>query len=131
YGEWLGDYGSAIRDYAWSYALLQEHDLRHENSDALLADLDHHLNGRTWLSTQQQPALARSSLATQADESIPWALRIQTDQARHELAAGAVEATTLAGARAIDATAINPGEAPVFLETTLRGHLKPGQPVKA
>src|SRR5690606_27645975 len=127
YAEWLGDYGSAIRDYAWSYALMHQHGLQHENREALLADLDHHLTGRNWLSTQEQQALVRASLAMQADESVPWALRIQADPGGGELNAGAVEAITLAGPAALDATAINPGEAPVFLEVNLRGHMRAGQ----
>src|SRR5690606_7147135 len=105
FAEWLGDYGSAIRDYAWSYALMHEHDLQHDNREALLADLDHHLAGRNWFSTQEQLALVRASLAMEANESVPWNLQIQADSGGGELKAGAVEAITLAGPAALDATA--------------------------
>lgn len=54
---WLGDYGSDIRDQAMIYVLLSENKLLPQAQDSLLLTLTQNLNGKRWLSTQENNAL--------------------------------------------------------------------------
>jgi alpha-2-macroglobulin len=71
---WHGDYGSATRDAALSYALLKEHQLSPPGSEALLFTLDELIRGRTWLSTQEQTAILRAGIAASlaTGNTISW-----------------------------------------------------------
>ncbi|WP_372013289.1 alpha-2-macroglobulin family protein [Pseudoxanthomonas sp. 10H] len=72
--QWLGDYGSRIRDDALMVALLHERDRAEARYDARVVDLARVLQarrdedgaGRLWLSTQEQMALARLGRALEA-----------------------------------------------------------------
>ena len=62
--EWLGDYGSQVRDNALMLALLKRHKLEAANANARLLALSKDLAARSqgryvWYSTQEQIALAR------------------------------------------------------------------------
>jgi uncharacterized protein YfaS (alpha-2-macroglobulin family) len=70
--EWLGDYGSAVRDLAMSYALMHQYDLRHDNREVLLTQLAARLSGRTYMSTQEQMALLLAARAAGGSSSTPW-----------------------------------------------------------
>lgn len=70
---YFGDYGSAIRDDALMIALTHENKLAKPSWDARAVDLGRHLearrsNGWTWLSTQEQVAIARLGKALAADQ---------------------------------------------------------------
>lgn len=71
--EYLGDYGSRLRDDALMIALVHEHDLATPAFDARAVSLGRELDARRnrgwlWLSTQEQVALARLGKALMADQ---------------------------------------------------------------
>ncbi len=71
---WLGDYGSDLRDEAMLQALLREHGRAEAALDPRLLGLSRDLQarggeGRLWLSTQEQIALARLGRALALDGS--------------------------------------------------------------
>ncbi|GAA5072572.1 alpha-2-macroglobulin family protein [Lysobacter panacisoli] len=71
--EYLGDYGSRLRDDALMIALVHEHDLATPAFDARTVPLGRELDARRnlgwlWLSTQEQVALARLGKALMADQ---------------------------------------------------------------
>lgn len=55
--EWLGDYGSRVRDLALAYALLLQHDIAHPRREQWLFEVSQLLVGRRYLSTQERYAL--------------------------------------------------------------------------
>ncbi|MFD0738041.1 alpha-2-macroglobulin [Lysobacter koreensis] len=72
--EYLGDYGSRLRDDALMIALVHEHDLATPKYDARAVPLGRELDvrrnsGWLWLSTQEQVALARLGKALLADQA--------------------------------------------------------------
>lgn len=54
---WWGDYGSALRDAALSYALLTRHQMQAPNMENLLVLVAGHLQQERWLSTQEKMAV--------------------------------------------------------------------------
>lgn len=71
--EYLGDYGSRLRDDALMIALVHEHNLAAPEFDARAVSLGRELDARRnrgwlWLSTQEQVALARLGKALMADQ---------------------------------------------------------------
>jgi uncharacterized protein YfaS (alpha-2-macroglobulin family) len=61
--EWLGDYGSAVRDLSMTYALLAEAKVEHPRRELLLNDIAQRLAGRRYLSTQEQISVFRAARA--------------------------------------------------------------------
>jgi hypothetical protein len=55
--DWLGDYGSRIRDQALAYALLMRHGAQHPRREGLLSDLAGDFERRRYYSTQERLAL--------------------------------------------------------------------------
>lgn len=72
--EYLGDYGTQLRDLALMIALVHEHKLSKPEYDRRAVDLGRELDVRRsrtwfWLSTQEQVALARLGKALMVDQS--------------------------------------------------------------
>ncbi|WP_082638975.1 alpha-2-macroglobulin family protein [Lysobacter antibioticus] len=72
--EYLGDYGSRLRDDALMIALVHEHKLSKPEYEARVVGMGRELDARRnsgwlWLSTQEQVALARLGKALMADQS--------------------------------------------------------------
>jgi len=61
--EWLGDYGSTVRDLSMTYALLAEAKVEHPRRELLLNDIAQRLAGRRYLSTQEQISVFRAARA--------------------------------------------------------------------
>ena len=57
WSQWLGDYGSKVRDRSLAYALLLRHKLAHEKRENLLFDLSDDFSRRNYYSTQERLAL--------------------------------------------------------------------------
>ncbi len=121
YGEWLGDYGSALRDNAMSYVLMQRHQLQHARHEVLLTEVSAQLNGRRWLSTQEQLALLMAATAAGGSQDAPWAMTVAQAGTSRGLASGAVQSLTLTGADKGNITLTNTSAAPVFVELDIRG----------
>lgn len=77
---WLEDYGSDLRDNALILSLLNENNLLPEQQDLLLVKLTQQLNGKRWLSTQENNALflAGRELTATAGKSWQASLNGQT-----------------------------------------------------
>lgn len=121
YGEWLGDYGSAIRDYALTYVLLRRHQFEHEREALLLQDVATQLAGRQWLSTQEQFALLQAGTVAGGKEGAQWALTVRDAGKSRELAHNTVRAVTLSGGEASVLTLHNPSDTPVFVALDIHG----------
>ncbi|HET9643167.1 MAG TPA: alpha-2-macroglobulin family protein, partial [Burkholderiaceae bacterium] len=70
--EWLGDYGSAARDLALSYALLVRHQVAHSRRENLLFDLANRLGTRNYYSTQERMALFLAARAAGGESGGAW-----------------------------------------------------------
>jgi uncharacterized protein YfaS (alpha-2-macroglobulin family) len=131
--EWLGDYGSPVRDLALSYALLVRHDARHARRDGLLFDLAARLGGRQYWSTQERLALllaARAAGAVPGGKGAEWNAALRIGEAAQGLASRTTEM------RSFDAATLARGVAltsqhgqPLFVEIEASGYpLKPPAP---
>ena len=122
YGDdWLGDYGSAVRDYALSYALAAQYGLLDEGREALLAQLDGRLQGRSYLSTQEQMALVLAARAAGGDAEAPWSAELATAAGVQALQGAADRALALRGADLPALRLTNTGTQPLFAEFDLQG----------
>lgn len=120
--EWLGDYGSPLRDRAMLYALLARHDVKLDRAANLLFELSADAGKRRWLSTQEQIALVMAGRAAGLGTGKPWSLRIEGGQgfdgSKPSMlpvdAAAARQGTTL----------VNTGDAPLYVEVEASGYPK-------
>ena len=118
---WLGDYGSAVRDYASSYALATQYQLANEEREPLLVQLDGHLQGRSYLSTQEQMALVLAARAAGGDASAPWSATLATAAGRQDLRGSDDRSVPLRGADLASLQLTNTGTQPLFVELDLQG----------
>lgn len=117
---WLGDYGSDLRDQALMLALLREHKRTAEGADQRLLALSRDLQarggeGRLWLSTQEQIALARlgRSLALDGGRTFSGTLALGTETG--ELQADRAFSRSFGHADLVAGVRFTPrAEAPVF-----------------
>lgn len=70
--EYLGDYGSHVRDLAATIELLLRFDERRDDALALIFPLREALQRRRWLSTQEQTALVAAGLRLNTAQQIRW-----------------------------------------------------------
>ncbi|WP_332875866.1 alpha-2-macroglobulin family protein [Massilia sp. S19_KUP03_FR1] len=71
--EYLGDYGSGVRDQAMAYALLVRHKIEHPRRETMLLDLADRLSKpRYYYSTQERIALFLAARAAGGSASEPW-----------------------------------------------------------
>ncbi|MGD8161835.1 alpha-2-macroglobulin family protein [Pantoea sp. FN0307] len=78
---WLEDYGSPLRDSAQIVTLLREYQLLPEAQDDLIIALAQQLNGKQWLSTQENNALFLAAHTLEQDESTVWQVRLNEQEA--------------------------------------------------
>lgn len=122
YDDWLGDYGSAVRDYALAYALADQYQLRHDRVENLMTQLAAHMGNRSYLSTQEQMALLLAARAAGVDQAAPWQATLTVNGARQEFDGGksdrtvSLRAADLAGVRLV-----NHGGQPLFVEYDIQG----------
>ncbi|CAM3445006.1 Alpha-2-macroglobulin [Bordetella sputigena] len=119
--EWMGDYGSAVRDLALSYALMQQYDLRHARREVLLTDLAARLNGRSYFSTQEEMALLLAARASGVASAGSWEATLANGIDRTVLQ-GTDDRTVSLAAKDIGAMQLtNTGSRPVFAEFDVQG----------
>ena len=84
--EWLGDYGTPLRDTAMMFAILEKNNIQHKRKDNLISELAQMVPRARWLSTQEQTALlvAAKQFGTSSKDS--WQANV--------MVAGKVEALT-------------------------------------
>src|SRR5690606_42010636 len=119
--EWLGDYGSAVRDYALAYALAAKYQFAEQGRVTWLAQLDSRLQGRSYLSTQEQMALVLAAGAAGGDAGQPWAASLATAAGRQDLTGAADRSVALRGADVAALQLTNTGTQPLFAELDLQG----------
>ena len=121
FDEWLGDYGSAVRDYALSYALAAQYQLAEQGREPLLALLDGRLQGRTYLSTQEQMALVLAARAAGGDAGAPWSVAMATAAGSRDLTGADDRSVSMPGAELAALQLTNTGTQPLFVELDLQG----------
>ena len=77
WGDWLGDYGSRIRDLSLGYALMQRHKIAHERREGLLFDLADDFGQRRYYSTQERLALFLAVQSASGNKSEGWKASVQ------------------------------------------------------
>jgi uncharacterized protein YfaS (alpha-2-macroglobulin family) len=126
--EWLGDYGSGVRDLALAYALLNRHRVQHERRENLLFDLAERLGPRQYFSTQERLALylaARAAGAVAGDAE--WTALLKTGDKSTAVASRTTESRSFdAAALARGVALTNSTGAALFVEIDASGY-----PVKA
>ncbi len=77
--DWLGDYGTAVRDQALSYALMLRHKINHPQRETLLINLANNLGkSRHYFSTQERIALFLAARAAGGTVTDPWKAVVKT-----------------------------------------------------
>ncbi|HAU5562905.1 TPA: alpha-2-macroglobulin family protein [Serratia fonticola] len=74
---WLGDYGSPVRDRALILALLTENQLLPDMQGPLLIDLAKAVHGQRWFSTQENNALFLAARTLQQHNGEQWQATLQ------------------------------------------------------
>nr|WP_254598532.1 alpha-2-macroglobulin [Achromobacter piechaudii] len=122
YDEWLGDYGSSVRDYALSYALANQYGLKHERLENLLTQLTSRLGNRSYLSTQERMALLMAARAIGGDKGTPWEAALTVNGVRKPLDGGKSDQTVgLTAADLANTQILNTGAQSLFLEYDIQG----------
>lgn len=126
-GEWLGDYGSPLRDRATLYALLARHEVKLDRAANLLFELSNDTAKRRWLSTQEQISLVMAGRAAGLGAGKPWALTLEggADFKGDKPALLPVDAAAARKGAAIS----NTGDAPLYVEIEGAGYPKVAPPV--
>lgn len=119
--EWMGDYGSPVRDLALSYALMAQYDLRHERREVLLTDLASRLGGRSYFSTQEQMALLLAARAAGGKQNAPWEMTLANGTVRKVVQATGDQSISLKANDMGGLQLINSGSQPVFVELDIQG----------
>ncbi len=88
--EYLGDYGSPIRDTAMIIHLLGRHGLHANKMRALGHQLARELHSRQWLSTQERSALFLAGIALNQLPASDWEIRLDADDSQQLKGPGSV-----------------------------------------
>ncbi|MCY9822081.1 alpha-2-macroglobulin family protein [Aeromonas media] len=116
--DYLGDYGSPLRDEALELSLLRQHKLAEERWSALSAKVADTLAHRQWLSTQERLALLRLA---QVDPAADWQARVDSPLGSESLTGsaplllGAPEALAVSGVT-------NEGKGSLYVQRTVIGY---------
>ena len=122
YDEWLGDYGSSVRDYALAYAIANKYELHHERLDNLLTQLASRLGNRSYLSTQEQMSLLLAARAMGGDKATPWSATLTVNGSTKALAGGTSDQTvSLSAADLAGMQLLNTGSQSLFVEYDIQG----------
>lgn len=129
WAEWLGDYGSAARDLALSYALLQRHKVSHPKRENLLGDLANELDRHRYFSTQERLGLFLAARAAGGDTKEPWKAAFAGARS-DEVGGSGTQAFPLdVAALKKGVTVRNTGGQPLFAEIAVSGYpVKPLPP---
>ena len=83
--QWLGDYGSPLRDQALILALLEENDLMTDQREQRLFDLSDQLAASPWLSTQERNSLFLAGRDVLAKPEADWSAQLNSGGQTREL----------------------------------------------
>jgi len=122
YDEWLGDYGSSVRDYSLAYALANQYGLKHDRLENLLTQLTARLGNRSYLSTQERMSLLLAARVMGGDKSTPWSAALLVNGARKELDGGkSDQMVSVPAADLANTQIINTGSQSLFVEYDIQG----------
>lgn len=116
--DYLGDYGSPLRDQALELSLLRQHKLAAERWPALSAKVADTLAHRQWLSTQERLALLRLA---RVDPAVDWQARVTSSLGSGSLSGSAPlqQGTPEALAASV---VTNEGKGSLYVQRTLVGY---------
>lgn len=83
--QWLGDYGSPLRDQALILALLEENDLMTEQREQRLFELSDQLAASAWLSTQERNSLFLAGRDLLSKPEVDWSAQLNSGGQIREL----------------------------------------------
>lgn len=116
--DYLGDYGSPLRDQALELSLLRQHKLAVERWPALSAKVADTLAHRQWLSTQERLALLRLA---RFDPAVDWQARVTSSLGSGSLSGSAPLQQGASEALAAS-TVTNEGKGSLYVQRTLVGY---------
>ena len=139
WGEWLGDYGSRIRDQALAYALMVRHAIADPRRENLLLDLAADFERRRYFSTQERLALflAARGAGGNADQAWSALLQVGAEKGADRSAESETLSAKATEQRSFDAAALKRGititsktpNQPLFVEVSVQGYpVKPLPP---
>ncbi|MCF5854124.1 alpha-2-macroglobulin family protein [Aeromonas veronii] len=116
--DYLGDYGSQLRDEALELSLLRQHKLAVERWPALSAKVADTLAHRQWLSTQERLALLRLA---RFDPAVDWQARVTSSLGSGSLSGSAP--LQQGAPEALAASSVtNEGKGSLYVQRTLVGY---------
>ncbi|MCR3892876.1 alpha-2-macroglobulin family protein [Aeromonas caviae] len=116
--DYLGDYGSPLRDQALELSLLRQHKLAAERWPALSAKVADTLAHRQWLSTQERLALLRLA---RIDPAVDWQAWVASSLGSGSLSG--LAPLQLGAPEALAASAVtNEGKGSLYVQRTLIGY---------
>ena len=128
WGEWLGDYGSRVRDLALGYALMHRHKIEHDRREGLLFDLASDFDQRRYFSTQERLGLflaARSAIGKGAEAGADkgWKTTLSHGSTSEAWAGSGAQQQTITGQKLKSGVSVrNDGASAVYLEVTAQGY---------
>ncbi|HEY8879424.1 MAG TPA: alpha-2-macroglobulin [Roseateles sp.] len=132
WSQWLGDYGSRVRDRALAYALLLRHKVAHDKRENLLFDLSDDFSRRNYYSTQERLALflAVQAASNGAAKDDTWKTTLSiAGKADGWSGTGTGQQSFEVARLKSGITLKNEGGAPLYLDVTAQGYpVKPLPP---
>ncbi|WP_429108012.1 alpha-2-macroglobulin family protein [Aeromonas media] len=116
--DYLGDYGSPLRDQALELSLLRQHKLAADRWPALSAKVADTLAHRQWLSTQERLALLRLA---QVDPAADWQARVDSPLGSDSLSGSAALQLGTPEALAVSGVT-NEGKGSLYVQRTVIGY---------
>ena len=120
--DWLGDYGSPVRDQALILALLEENNLASSTLDARLFELSDELAASRWLSTQERNALFLAGRGLLGKPEGKWTARLDSAGEVRELDAAQSGLKLEGPLLASPLTVQNQGSDTLFQQLTVSGY---------
>ena len=120
---WWGDYGSNLRDWAMIYILLENHQVRPEGRENLVAQVAGAMAGRRHYSTQEQLALFLLGRGFVTDAAKEWTAELLVNGQTQAIAGKGTQFKALSGGELAAGVRIrNPGKERLFIELTFAGN---------
>lgn len=124
YEEWLGDYGTAVRDLALAYALLARHKMNHPRRENLVFDLANRMGNRYWYSTQERLALLMAAKAAGGTPGTEWTVVAKVGESTRLLTSTSTGILSFSAADLRQGVSLSSSHGePLFLETEAQGYV--------
>ncbi|MFZ6801713.1 alpha-2-macroglobulin family protein [Undibacterium sp. Di24W] len=122
--DYLGDYGTAVRDQAMSYALMLRHKVAHPQRETMLINLADRLGKpRGYFSTQERIALFLAARAAGGTVTDPWEVVLKTADGSSTISSKNSESRSFDPALAIKGITLeNKGTNPLWIELEASGY---------